>query len=282
MTTMASDSSIEWVSVEPTEAELNPHAHQRKQRRVERSAAIAVPLAALALWQLAAVAGWLDDNFFPAPTKIGSSWWDLIQNGVFWDCLVASTRRIVLGYLLGGLSAIFLGLIIGSTKTLRAALEPTIAALYTVPKLAILPLLLLIFGLGETSKVLLVALTCFFIVLINTTDAVSSVAKSYLDVGKSCSARRVATLRHIVLPAALPQILTGMRLASGLAVIVIVGAEFVAADTGLGYLVWNSWNLGIPEYMYVGIIAISTLGVTANALLRVVERVATPWKHSRH
>ncbi|MGM7700066.1 ABC transporter permease [Microbacterium sp. A84] len=278
MTTMASETSTEWISVEPTEAELNPHAHRRRQRRIERSAAIAVPLAALALWQLAGEVGWLDDNFFPAPTKIAASWWDMIQNGVFWDSLVASTRRIVLGYLIGTTSAVILGLIIGSTKTLRAALEPTIAALYTVPKLAILPLLLLIFGLGETSKVLLVALTCFFIVLINTIDSVSSVPKSYLDVGESCGTGHLATLRHIILPAALPQILTGMRLASGLAVIVIVGAEFVAADTGLGFLVWNSWNLGIPEYMYVGIISISILGVTASALVRGLERIAMPWR----
>jgi ABC-type nitrate/sulfonate/bicarbonate transport system permease component len=85
-------------------------------------------------------------------------------------------------------------------------------------------------------------------------------------------------LWHITLPAALPQMLTGLRIASGLAVIVIVGAEFVAANTGLGFLTWNSWNLGVPEYMYVGIAAISIIGVLANLLLRGVEWLLTPWK----
>jgi ABC-type nitrate/sulfonate/bicarbonate transport system permease component len=84
-------------------------------------------------------------------------------------------------------------------------------------------------------------------------------------------------LWHITVPAALPQTLTGMRIASGMAVIVIVGAEFVAADTGLGFLVWNSWNLGVPEYMFVGIVSISLIGVIATALLRGLERVLTPW-----
>ena len=275
---MTTQTTPAWRTRAPGPAETDPRGYAMRRRLAERSLAALVPIVLIGAWQLAAGRGMLESNYFPAPSTIASAWLDLIDRGFYQESVLASLRRIISGYLIGTLSAVLLGLIIGSMKMLRAALEPTIAALYTVPKLAILPLLLLIFGLGETSKVLLVALTCFFVVLINTIDAVSSVSSRFLDVGRSCGASRLAMLWHITLPAALPQTLTGMRIASGLAVIVIVGAEFVAADAGLGFMVWNSWNLGIPEYMYVGVVSISLIGVLASLTLRGAERVLTPWK----
>lgn len=266
-----------WVSIQPGAAEQDPRGHQRRRELVERSLALGLPVLALILWELAAATGVMESRFFPPPSAIVAEWSRMIETGLYSSSLVASIRRIVLGYVLGAGSAFVIAFLIGGSRLLRTTLEPTIVALYTVPKLSILPLLLLMFGLGETSKVLLVALTCFFIVLINTIDAVSNVSPRYLDVGVSVRASRVAVLRHIVIPAALPQVLTGLRLAAGLGVIVIVGAEFVAANEGLGYLVWNSWNLAIPERMFVGIVSISVLGVLANALIRVVERLVTPW-----
>jgi ABC-type nitrate/sulfonate/bicarbonate transport system permease component len=266
-----------WRSITPGPVERDPRGYARRRKLLERGLAVGVPVLLVVVWQVLATRDILTSNYFPAPTRIGSSWRDLVDSGVYQEAVLASVRRIAFGYLAGSLSALVLGLAIGSFRLLRAALEPTIAALYTVPKLSILPLLLLVFGLGETSKILLVALTCFFVVLINTIDAVSGVSNRYLDVGRACGASYWSTLWHITLPAALPQTLTGMRLASGLAVIVIVGAEFVAADTGLGFLVWNSWNLGVPEHMYVGIVSISLIGVIASTLLRGVERLLTPW-----
>jgi ABC-type nitrate/sulfonate/bicarbonate transport system permease component len=270
--------SSNWRSITPGPAQIDPRGYARRRRLLERGLAVLVPVALLGVWQVLAMRGVLDDNYFPAPTTIGSAWLDMIDRGFYQESVVASLRRIVTGYVLGTVSAMALGLLIGWSRLLVAALEPTIAALYTIPKLAILPLLLLIFGLGESSKVLLVALTCFFVVLINTIDAVASVSPRYLDVARSCGASTLATMWHITLPAALPQILTGMRVASGLAVIVIVGAEFVAADAGLGFMVWNSWNLGVPEYMYVGIVSISLIGVLASLALRGLERLLTPWR----
>ncbi|MFC0527287.1 ABC transporter permease [Phytohabitans kaempferiae] len=266
-----------WRSLTPGPVERDPRGYARRRRLLERGLAVAVPVVLIAVWQMLASRDVLENNYFPAPSVIVSAWGDIIANGVYPEAVGASLRRIAIGYVTGSLSALLLGLAIGSWPLLRAALEPTISALYTIPKLSILPLLLLVFGLGETTKVLLVALTCFFVVLISTIDAVHGVSHRYLDVGRSCKASFAATLWHITLPAALPQMLTGLRLASGLAVIVIVGAEFVAADAGLGFLVWNSWNLGVPEHMYVGIVSISLIGVLANLLLRGVERLLTPW-----
>lgn len=275
-TTSGLDEST-WHEIHPGKAESDPRRHRRRRRALERSLAVAVPLLAIAAWQILSSNGVLESRYFPAPSKILSAWGELIESGEFQRSLWASVKRIVVGYVLGCGAAVALGLAIGFVPLLRASLEPTIAALYTVPKLAILPLLLLVFGLGETSKILLVALTCFFVVLINTISAVAGVSQKYLDVARTVHAGWFATICHVTLPASLPNILTGLRIASGLAVVVIVGAEFVAAEAGLGFLVWNSWNLGVPEYMYVGIAAISLIGVLATALLRGFERLVTPW-----
>src|SRR6185312_14643218 len=123
---------------------------------------------------------------------------------------------------------------------------------YTVPKLAILPLLLLILGIGEAPKLTLIAVTVFFIVLINTNGALEAVPPAHVEAGRSFGLNRIDMIRHIILPAASPQIFVGLRIAAGMAVLALVGAEFVAAESGLGYLIWNSWNLGIPSYMYIG------------------------------
>lgn len=266
-----------WVTIEPGPAERRPREYQRQRMWLERSLAIAIPVIALLAWQICSSVGIFDARFFPPPTKIIEQWATLIENGMFYTSLAASVQRIVLGYIFGAIAALIIAWLIAPSRLVRNATEPTIIALYTVPKLSILPLLLLIFGIGELSKTLLVALTVFFVVLINTIDAVAGVSSKYLDVGRAAHASRWSTLWNITLPASLPQTLTGLRISAGMAVLVIVGAEFVAANEGLGYLIWNSWAVGIPSRMFVGIVTISVLGVLANALIRLLGRVLTPW-----
>ena len=261
----------------PGPRELHPARSVRRDRWLTIALAIAVPVALVLLWQAAAEFSWIDVRFFPAPWTIVGDWRDLIASGDFVTHLWASVRRILYGYLLGAGFGLFFGLLIGRTKMIKAALEPTVVAFYTLPKLAILPLLLLIFGIDETPKVLLIAITVFFIVLINTTGALESVTPGHLEAGRSFGLGRVDMIRHVVLPSAMPQIFIGLRLAAGIAVLVVVGAEFVAAKAGVGYLIWNSWNIGIPSNMYIGIISISLLGVAANSLLRLLQRVLVPW-----
>lgn len=266
------------IVLRPGPAELDPRKFARREKLLTKGLSIVVPIVLLLCWQFASDWGVLDARFFPAPTEIVAEWGDLIGDGTFWTHLWASTRRITYGYVLGCGSGVLLGLLIGRSKFLRAALEPTIVALYTVPKLAILPLLLLIFGIGESPKVLLIAIAVFFIALINTTGALEAVPAAHLEAAKSFGLGRWDTVRHIVLPSALPSIFLGLRLSAGIAVLVVVGAEFVAANEGLGFLVWNSWSIGIPSRMYIGIVAIAILGVLANSLLRFLQRLAVPWE----
>jgi ABC-type nitrate/sulfonate/bicarbonate transport system permease component len=261
----------------PGAQELDPARSVRRSRRMTRALSVLVPIALILLWQGAAEWGWIDVRFFPAPTKIVSDWQRLFKGGVYWRHLWASVQRILYGYLWGAGLGLLSGLLIGRTKIIKAALEPTIVALYTVPKLAILPLLLLILGIGESPKIMLIAITVYFIVLINTVGALETVPMGHIEAGRSFGLKRFDMIRHVILPSAMPQIFIGLRLAAGIAVLALVGAEFVAAKAGLGFLIWNSWNIGVPSYMYIGIVSIAVLGVLANSLLRFLQKIAVPW-----
>jgi ABC-type nitrate/sulfonate/bicarbonate transport system permease component len=261
----------------PGAQELDPARSVRRKSRMTRALSVVVPIGLILLWQGAAEWGWIDVRFFPAPTKIVSDWRGLFKGGLYWTHLWASVQRILYGYVWGAGLGLLSGLLIGRTKIIKAALEPTIVALYTVPKLAILPLLLLILGIGESPKIMLIAITVYFIVLINTIGALETVPSGHIEAGRSFGLKRFDMIRHVILPSAMPQIFIGLRLAAGIAVLALVGAEFVAAKAGLGFLIWNSWNIGVPSYMYIGIVSIAVLGVLANSLLRFLQKIAVPW-----
>ena len=188
---------------------------------------------------------------------------------------------MLLGLALGATPALLLGLCMGLYRPVRAALDPIIAATYPIPKSAIVPLLLLIFGLGEMSKIVMVAIGAFFPVVINTSAGVQEIPAIYRDVGRNYGAGRWQTFRTIALPGALPLIMTGLKLAVGLGLILIVIAEMIGAKSGLGYMIWNAWQIFAVPTMYVGLITISVLGVIFTLVLTEIERVLVPWRHGR-
>jgi NitT/TauT family transport system permease protein len=182
---------------------------------------------------------------------------------------------------MGGIPALGIGLAMGLYRPVRAALDPLIAATYPIPKSAIVPLLLLIFGLGEMSKIVMVAIGAFFPIVINTAAGVQEIPPIYRDVGRNFGASRWQTFRTIALPGALPLVMTGIKLAVGLGLILIVIAEMIGAKSGLGYMIWNAWQIFAVPTMYVGLITVSILGVLFTLLLTEVERVLVPWRSSR-
>ena len=147
-----------------------------------------------------------------------------------------------LGHLIGGVPALVLGIVMGLNRPIRALFDPLIAATYPIPKSAILPLALLIFGLGEASKIFMVAIGVFFPVAINATTGVLEINKIYLDVGRNYKANRWNTFWTIALPGALPVIMTGFKLGIGIGLILIAIAEMIGAKSGLGYLIWSAWE----------------------------------------
>lgn len=263
--------------IAPGAAERDPGKYVARRRRVERVLAWTVPTVLLGTWQVAAMLELIDVRFFPAPTTIVASSIDLIESGRLQREIWLSTKRILMGFVLGVLSGVTAGLLLGVFRTLRAALEPTLMALYTVPKLALLPLLLLIFGLGDTPKVIVVTITVFFFMWINVMESIISTPKGYVEAMQSFDANRWALFRYVYLPHSLPNIFVSMRLCAGIAILVMVGIEFVQGGDGIGFLIWNSWSLFIAKQMYVGIVTVALMGLGFSIIVKAIGRRVVPW-----
>jgi len=253
-------------------------AQRLAARRRERLMSIGSPLGLLLAWELAAHIGWVDVRFFPAPTTIIGVLIELTRSGELIEHVAISLQRIVLGFFLGGIPAVIIGISMGIWRPVRALVDPLISALFPIPKSALVPLILLIFGLGEMSKVAMVAIGVFFPIAINSTAGVLQINKVYLDVGKSFKAGRWDTFRTIALPGALPFIMTGVKLGAGIALILIAVTEMVGAKSGIGYMIWSAWEIFAVPKMYVGLFTIALIGFAVTFLLREVERWVIRWK----
>ncbi|MFD4877290.1 ABC transporter permease [Streptomyces sp. NPDC058420] len=277
MTTVAPDSQESVLVRRPGPHELHPVRTHRHRRALELTLAVAVPAALVLWWQLAAAQDWIDPRVYPAPSTILSDGWSRAAAGDLWPDVWATTRRVLGGYAVGTAAGYALGLLMGSLSLVRAALEPLLDALYVVPKLALLPVFLNMFGLGEGPQVALVATTVFFFVWISTMSAVVAIPSGHRDAGQVFGATPWQMFRHVLLPASLPAVLVGARIAAGVAVLVIVASEQIAATNGLGHLIFDSRALFQNDVMFVGIVCVAVLGVVFSELVRVAGRLLTPW-----
>jgi NitT/TauT family transport system permease protein len=236
------------------------------------------PLALLVLWEACARLGFIDTRFFPAPSSVIATLIEMLRTGELVTHTAVSLERLAYGTVVGAVPALVLGIAMGLNRSIRALFDPLIAATYPVPKSAILPLALLIFGLGEGSKIFMVAIGVFFPMVINTTTGVLEINKIYLDVGRNYKANRWNTFWTIALPGALPVIMTGFRLGIGIGLVLIAIAEMVGAKSGLGYLIWSAWSTFAVEQMYVGLFVIALIGFLVTLGLNELERIIIPWK----
>lgn len=253
---------------------------------VERTISILSPLLLLGVWELLALRGVIDTRFFPAPHVIFAATWQMLLpsqsfvTGELWYHLSISLERIVIGFLIGAVPGIIIGLAMGLFGPIRAMIQPLIDATFPIPKVALLPLFIMIFGIGEESKYAIIATAVIYLVLINTVAGVRTIDRIYLDVGKNFHASRLMMFTDVALPGALPMILTGVKLGMGVALLVIVTAEFVGAKSGIGYLIWTSWQVFQVEKMYVGLVVIALVGFGTAILLGWLEKALVPWKHA--
>ncbi|MGE4339318.1 MAG: ABC transporter permease [Pigmentiphaga sp.] len=250
------------------------------RRRLERVLMVVSPLIILVFWEAVVRLNLLDSRVFPAPSMIIETFQRLIMSGELFTHLSASLTRIGMGLLIGALPGVMVGIAMGLSPMLRAIVAPIIGSLYPIPKIAIFPLVMVIFGIGELSKYMLVAIAVFFFMVINTFAGVSNIERIYWDVGRSFHISRSRRIFAIAVPAALPMIIAGLRLSLGIALLVLVSAEFVGADSGIGYLVWNSWQIFDVEAMFVGIVVIGVLGWLFFAIIDELERRLLPWAPS--
>ena len=244
-------------------------------RALHRSAAL---LALAAIWETVPRAGLVDRVFLPPLSEVLAAWWELLRSGQLADHVGASLTRSLTGLALAVVTAIPLGLLIGWYRPLADLLSPLLEVFRNTAALALLPVFVLILGLGETSKIALVVYACSWPILLNTIAGVKGVDPLLIRSARSMGLNHLRLFQKVILPAAVPTVFTGVRLAGAYSILVLVAAEMVGAKAGLGYLVnYAQYNFAIPD-MYAGIITISAIGLVVNQLLVAGERRFSTWR----
>ena len=238
---------------------------------------LAVISGVLVIWEISGRVGLLNPLFFPIPSVIFLTFFTMILSGEISEHLSITLFRVFMGFLLGTIPGIIIGMVMGASNKVRLLLDPIVSATYPIPKLAIFPLLMVIFGIGEFSKIIAIALGCFFLALINSMAGVRNINKVYFDVAKNYGASRKQVFTKVMLPASLPMIFAGIRLALGTSLLVVVGLEFVSANKGVGALIWYAWETFEIEKLYVGIFICAILGIISTYALKKAEEYIVPW-----
>lgn len=257
---------------------------QRRDRALRVALGVGAPVVVLALWQAASSAGVIDPRFFPAPTTIAArTVTEIADHGLLANLsqqLEISLVRMAVGYFIGALAGVLLGTLMGSLRWVRYALGPLVFAVYPMPKLAMLPLVLIVFGLGNLGTITLVALGVFFVVCISTLSGTLYTDPIFQDVASAFAFPRFMRYRQVTLPAALPSIMNGLKLGIGQALILVVSVEMVSGNNGIGYFIWNSWQTFDIPSMFIGFFCVAVLGGLAAFAGNSMERRLIPWaKH---
>ncbi|MBM7650954.1 NitT/TauT family transport system permease protein [Neobacillus cucumis] len=228
-------------------------------------------LVVLLIWSIAAALS--DPQFLPSPLVVWQGAVDLSKDGSLFYFMWASFLRVIIGWTLGNLIAIPIGLLIGRFTGLRVLLDPIINFVRFIPPLAFITLFMLWFGIGEQSKIFLIMYATFFIVIINTITGVLFVEEDKIRSARSMGASEVQIMFHIIIPASLPYIFTGAKLAMGSSFMAIVGAEMVAANEGIGYMIWNARLYFKTDWIFVGLVTLGLMGFFMDRVLTLIGKV---------
>lgn len=253
---------------------------RRRRRSTEVVLTIAGPVLVLSIWEILSRTRAINPIFWPPPTTLWGTTMTLFTERNLLGDIGISLYRILAGFVIGTIPGIALGLAMGLFWPVRAFLMPLASAIYAVPKIAILPLVIIAFGIGELSKIMLVAISIFFLVALNTMSGVLSIDAQYRDVARNLGASRWELFWTVALPGSLPAIFTGMKLSLGFALIVIVGAEFLAADRGIGFMIWQSYQTLRIQQMFVGLVITGIMGWVLSLMLDMVEHFVMPWRRT--
>jgi ABC-type nitrate/sulfonate/bicarbonate transport system permease component len=232
----------------------------------------------LLAWELAVARHWVNALFFPAPSSIAKALAAQLIRGEAFANVGATLGRAGLGLLLGCTVGLAIGVFLGWSARLRELFNPVIGALYPIPKLALFPLFLLLFGLGNSPRIALIALAAFFPILINTIAGARQINPEYFEIAHSYGASRKIMLLRVVLPGALPSVISGLRLAVGSALITAIAVELMQSTDGLGAQIWWAWETLRISDLYVAIIFTALLGIGSHYLLEFLAQKLLPWQ----
>jgi taurine transport system permease protein len=243
---------------------------------------LATVLALIIAWSVATYFDWLPALYLPSPLSVVRKTLELIQHGYmdasFWQHLSASLGRVFLALLIAVVAGVPLGILIGVNPNAHAAIDPLIEFYRPVPPLAYLPLIVIWFGIGEFSKVLLIALAIFAPVVVTTANGVRAVNPLWIRSAKTLGASRWQVIHEVILPGAFPDILTGVRIGLGLGWSTLVAAELIAATEGLGFLIQSASQFLITDLVITGILFIAIIAYAMEIGLRIIQQRLVPWK----
>jgi len=248
------------------------------QPRDRPLAAAATLFGVVLLWQALSSAGLMPTLFLPSPAAIARALYRLTMSGELWRHLSASLGRLAVGWCLGTAAGLVLGFAIGLLSALRSPGLALVSALFPIPKIALLPLFIIWFGIGEGSKFVTIAFGVFFPTAIATAGAVDNVPRTLIRMGQSFGLSTVSIIRKIVLPGALPAIISGFRITVSVAIILLVAAEMIGAENGIGAFVLAAGNLYDVDNLMAGIVVLSALGLLIAALISRLERALLAWR----
>ncbi len=237
-----------------------------------------VPVAILAVWQLIGTLGFVSRTILPTPGAILQSFIELIVTGELWGHLEISIWRAALGFVLGAGLGLLLGTLVGFSNKTEQLMDPSLQMLRTVPHLAVAPLFILWFGFGEVSKILLIAKGAFFPIYVNAFLGIRGVDSKLFDVTRVLEFSRFKLVTKLILPAALPNILLGVRLSLGVAWLGLVVAELMGSSEGIGYMIMDARQFSNTEIVFVGIIIFAAVGKLTDSLVRLLESRLLKWR----
>lgn len=284
MTTGSSvrDAAMPQATEAPRDSVERLRRRQAHERRKRRAWAVLTPVSLLLLWEIASRVGILDERFFPSPVNIVSDSFGFVTDPRLRDELLhnlaESGVRLGVGFVAGTVAGLIVGLAMGLHPVTRYALGGVISSTYSLPKLTLFPLMIVFFGIGNMSMIALIALGVFFMVCINTTSGVIYSDPVYDDVARSFELPRLVRLRLITIPAAIPSVISGVRLGFGQALIIVVSTEFVSGNGGIGYLIWNSWQILDVPMMFVGLAIVGLTGWLVSAAINRLGKALAPWQ----
>lgn len=239
-----------------------------------------LPLLLLSIWEISVRTGFFPNTLIASPLQVVTKFVEMLINFQLFIHSFVSLKRLFLGFIIGTVLGILLGIIVGFSRLGAKLMEPTILSIIPIPPIAWIPLLIIIFGIGESSKIYLISIGGLCTLFIHTAYGIRSADKNLVEVAKVLEKGKMTLLFKILLPSAIPNILSSMRITMALSWTLLMASEIIASSKGLGWLIWDSRNFSRPDDMIVGMVVVGLLGKLTDSLLVLLEKYLTRWRRT--
>jgi len=232
----------------------------------------------IVFWEVGSRMGWISPLVLPAPSEAFEAFKELVVSGMLWKHLSASLQRLIIGWLSGTTLGVIVGLMIGLSSYARAGLSPLVSAIFPIPKIALLPLFVIWFGIGEGAKTATILFGTFFPTVIAVYGGVDNVDRGLIRMGQSFGMKPSSIIYKIILPGALPAILSGFRISASIAIILLVAAEMIGAEFGVGAYILLAGSLMATDQLIAGVALLSMMGLSVGWLISRAEKILLRWR----